>query len=241
MKYGVLGDIHSNLQAFEAVLGELEREQVEGYLCLGDLVGYGGDPKPVLDLLRQLDPHLVAGNHDWAVAGRMSLNYFNQQARAAIHWTRGVLGSDDVDWLGSHPPLVRVDEHDITLAHGTVHEPDCFDYLQSPYDAFLSFQVLTTETAFVGHSHIPVSFFDGNPITWTVETHVEMGERRSISNVGSVGQPRDENPSASFGVYDSETRVLDVRRVDYDVDAASARIIEVGLPPILGDRLHVGR
>ena len=239
MKYGVLGDIHSNLQAFQAVLEELETEKVDGYLCLGDLVGYGGDPKPVLDIVRELDPVLVAGNHDWAVAGRMSLNYFNQQARAAIHWTRGVLASEDVDWLGSHTPLTKVD--DITLAHGTVHEPDCFDYLQSPYDAFLSFQVLTTETAFVGHSHIPVSFFDGNPITWTVETHIEMEGRRTISNVGSVGQPRDENPKASFGVFDSESRVLDVRRVEYDVEAASARIIEVGLPPILGDRLHVGR
>lgn len=239
MRYGVLGDIHSNIQALDACLAVLEKEAVDGYLCLGDLVGYGGDPVAVLERVRELDPHLVAGNHDWAVAERMSLNYFNTQARVAVHWTRTVLEKKHIDWLGSLEPMGVFDG--ITLAHGTVHEPDCFDYLQSPYDAFLSFQVLGTDTAFVGHSHIPVTFFDGNPITWTVKTDVDMESRRAIANVGSVGQPRDEDPRASFGIYDAAKRVLEVRRVEYDIEAAAERIIDVGLPPILGDRLRVGR
>lgn len=239
MRYGVLGDIHSNIQALEAVLGRLDELKVEGYLCLGDLVGYGADPKPVLDRIRELDPVLVAGNHDWGVAGRLSLNYFNQQARAAIHWTRGALSAEDVAWLGSLEPYLENEE--ITLAHGTVHEPDRFDYLQTPYDAYLSFQALRTPTAFVGHSHIPVTFFDGTPVSYSVEERVELEDRRAILNVGSVGQPRDEDPRAAFGLYDSESRVIEIHRVAYDIDSAAQRIMDVGLPVILGDRLHIGR
>ncbi len=239
MRYGVLGDIHSNLQAMQAVTAALEKEGVDGYLCLGDLVGYGADPKPVLDMVREIDPFLVAGNHDWGVAGRLSLNYFNQQARAAIHWTRTALRRKDVKWLGALEPwrLVR----DITLAHGTVHDPDRFDYLQTPYDAYLSFQALTTRTGFVGHSHIPVTFFYGTPVTYTIDSEIELEDKIAIANVGSVGQPRDEDPRAAFGIYDPDKRLLELRRVEYDVEAASRTIIEAGLPPILGDRLLVGR
>lgn len=239
MRYGVLGDIHSNIQALEAVLGALDGLNVERYLCLGDLVGYGADPKPVIDRVRELDPLLVAGNHDWGVAGRLSLNYFNQQARAAIHWTRGALAAEDIAWLGTLEPYLESD--DITLAHGTVHEPDRFDYLQTPYDAYLSFQALRTPTGFVGHSHIPVTFFDGTPVSYSVEERVELEDRRAILNVGSVGQPRDEDPRAAFGLYDSEARVIEIHRVAYDIDAAAQRIMDVGLPVILGDRLHIGR
>ncbi|MDJ0975626.1 MAG: metallophosphoesterase family protein [Planctomycetota bacterium] len=240
MRYGVVGDIHSNLQALDAVLDALDGLRVEGYLCLGDLVGYGADPKPVIDRVRGLGPLvMVGGNHDWGVAGRLSLNYFNQQARAAIHWTRSVLDRADVAWLGSLDPYVE--NGDITLAHGTVHDPDRFDYLQTPYDAYLSFQALKTPTGFVGHSHIPVTFFDGTPVSYSVDERVELGDRRAIVNVGSVGQPRDENPLAAFGVYDTATRVVEIHRVAYDVDQAAQRIVDAGLPTILGDRLHVGR
>jgi diadenosine tetraphosphatase ApaH/serine/threonine PP2A family protein phosphatase len=223
----------------EAVFGALDAAEVGGYLCLGDLVGYGADPKAVVDRIRELDPLLVAGNHDWGVAGRLSLNYFNQQAKAAIHWTRTALPKADIKWLGSLEPL-RV-EGDLTLAHGTVHEPDRFDYLQTPYDAYLSFESLTTSVGFVGHSHIPVTFFDGAPVTYSVDETIELGERRAIANVGSVGQPRDEDWRAAYGIYDDEARTLEVHRIAYDVEQAAERIIDAGLPPILGDRLHVGR
>lgn len=239
MRYGVLGDIHSNIQALDAVLDAMQAHEVEGYLCLGDLVGYGADPKPVIDRIRELGTELVAGNHDWGVAGRLSLNYFNQQARAAIHWTRSALDRSDVAWLGTLEPYLQTG--DITLAHGTVHEPDRFDYLQTPYDAYLSFQALKTPTGFVGHSHIPVTFFDGTPVSYSVEQRVELEDRRAIVNVGSVGQPRDENPHAAFGVFDSEPRILEIHRVEYDIDEAAQRIMDAGLPTILGDRLHVGR
>ena len=239
MRYGVLGDIHSNLAALRAVVDALEKERVDGFLCLGDIVGYGAEAKACLDMVRQLHPLIVAGNHDWAVAGRLSLDYFNIQAQAAILWTRKQLSPKEVKWLGDLELIELVG--DITLAHGTVHEPQHFDYLQTPYDAYLSFEEMETRTAFVGHSHIPVAFFNGTPITYSVEERIEFADRKVICNPGSVGQPRDEDPRAACAVFDAETRVLDVHRVEYDINATASSILRAGLPPILGERLRIGR
>jgi diadenosine tetraphosphatase ApaH/serine/threonine PP2A family protein phosphatase len=242
VRYGVIGDIHSNLPALRAVLEALGRERTEGLLCVGDLVGYGAQAAECLEIVRGLAPILVAGNHDWAVAGRLSLEFFNGPARAAIQWTQRMLPKESRDWLGSLP--VALVEGDITLAHSTIASPEAFDYLQTTYDAYLSFQALTTRTAFVGHSHVPITFFDAaesRPIVYVVGERIEMGTSRTISNVGSVGQPRDDDPRASFGVFDSETRVLEIHRVEYDVDAAAASIRAAGLPPLLAERLRLGR
>jgi diadenosine tetraphosphatase ApaH/serine/threonine PP2A family protein phosphatase len=241
MRFGILGDVHANLAALQAVLAALEGEGVERYLCLGDLVGYGADPNPCIELVRSLDPVLVGGNHDWAAAGRLSLEYFNEPARAAIRWTRKVVPKADLDWLGSLELTAVLDEHNLTLCHSTLHEPQVFDYLLTPYDAYLSFRDLRTRLGIVGHSHVPVTFFDGNPITFDVGTQVEVAGRRAIANVGSVGQPRDEDPRAAYGVLDTGRGVLRIERVSYDIDATSARIRQEGLPAILGDRLHLGR
>jgi diadenosine tetraphosphatase ApaH/serine/threonine PP2A family protein phosphatase len=240
VRYGIFGDVHSNLQALQAVLAALEAERVDRMICLGDLVGYGADPEPCLAIVRELDPYLVGGNHDWGVAGRLSLTYFNPVARAAIEWTRQSLPEETVAWLGSLE-ITGMAGDDIALAHSTVHDPQLFEYLVTPYDAYLSFRHLTTDLAFVGHSHVPATFFDGNPVTPVYESVVDLAGRRAIANVGSVGQPRDGIPDAAFGVYDEESGRLTIHRVTYDVEAAAARIREVGLPPILADRLHLGR
>jgi diadenosine tetraphosphatase ApaH/serine/threonine PP2A family protein phosphatase len=239
VRYGVFGDIHSNLAAFQAVLDALRTLRVDAYLCLGDIVGYGADARECVDIVRELDPLIVGGNHDWAVAGRLGLEYFNTQAQAAIVWTRRELDTESIEWLGSLE-LRQVNE-DVTLSHGTVHEPEAFQYMQTPYDAYLSFQELNTRTAFVGHSHIPVTFFDGMPITYSVDQRIEFGDRIAIANPGSVGQPRDEDPRASFAVYDSEARVLEIHRVEYDIGATIGRILRAGLPVLLGERLRIGR
>jgi len=239
VRYGVFGDIHSNLSALHAVWEALEGEGIDEYLCLGDVVGYGADAKECVALLRELNPAIVGGNHDWAVAGKLGLEYFNIQAQAAIVWTRRALDDADIEWLGSLP-LTHV-TGDITLAHGTIHNPPAFEYMQTPYDAHLSFQELQTRTAFVGHSHIPVSFFDGTPITYSIDWNIELGERVCIANPGSVGQPRDEDPRASFAIFDSETRVLEIKRVEYDIGRTIGGILRAGLPVLLGERLRVGR
>lgn len=239
MRYGVFGDIHSNLDALTQVIDGMERAGARRFLCLGDLVGYGADARACMALTRELDPIIVGGNHDWAVAGKLGLEYFNTQAQAAILWTRRELSGEEIAWLGGLP-LTRV-EGDITLAHGTVHEPQQFDYMQTPYDAYLSFEEMGTRTAFVGHSHIPVTFFEGTPITYSVESRIEFGDRVCIANPGSVGQPRDEDPRAAFAIFDSDARVLELYRAEYDIGATIGRILRAGLPPLLGERLRVGR
>lgn len=239
MRYGILGDIHANLAALTAVLEALERAGAERYLCLGDIVGYGADAAACVRRVRELDPWIVAGNHDWAVAGRLGLDFFNAPARAAILWTRRALQPDEIAWLGSLELAATCDG--ISLAHGTLNDPAAFDYLQTPYDAYLSFQQLTTRLAFVGHSHIPITFFDGPAVTYSVEAQVALAGRRAIANVGSVGQPRDEDPRASCGVLDTERDTLEVLRVPYDIEETARRIRAAGLPPLLAERLRLGR
>jgi diadenosine tetraphosphatase ApaH/serine/threonine PP2A family protein phosphatase len=239
VRYGVFGDVHSSRDALAAVLGLLESQKVDGYLCVGDIVGYGADAAECVERVRDLDPWIVAGNHDWAVPGKLGLEYFNAQAQAAILFTRKVLGPRDVEWLAALPLTLEVDG--LTLAHGTVHDPQHFDYLQTAYDAYLSFAAMRNDTAFVGHSHVPVTFFEGNPVTYSCSERIEFGQRRAICNPGSVGQPRDEDPRASCAVYDAGQRVLEVHRVAYDIPATIGRVLRAGLPPLLGERLRVGR
>jgi diadenosine tetraphosphatase ApaH/serine/threonine PP2A family protein phosphatase len=240
VKYGVLGDVHSNVDALRAVLDELDREPTVGLLCPGDVVGYGAAPRECVALVRERSPAIVAGNHDWAVAGRLALDYFNPYARDAILWTRRVLDREDARWLGSLP-LTRL-EGPVTLAHGTIHDPELFDYLQTPYDAHLSFSRLSTEYGIVGHSHIPVTFLSGTTITYVIGTQVDLVEgARALVNVGSVGQPRDEDPRAAYGILDTAARTVTLKRVAYDVESAIARIRAAGLPDVLGERLRIGR
>lgn len=240
MRYAIISDIHSNLEALEAVLASLKGERIDAYMSTGDIVGYGADPVACVERVRALDPAIVAGNHDWAVAGRLSLDFFNAYAREAIEWTRARLDPDAVRWLGSLPLVKRMG--DVTLVHATLHAPENFDYLLTAYDAFLSLEVLESTVCFVGHSHVPVTFADNGRVTFSFSSEFDLATvHKAIVNAGSVGQPRDGNPQASYGIYDDETRRVEVRRVDYDVAAATSKILAAGLPSILAERLWVGK
>lgn len=241
MRYAIFGDVHSNVEALDAVLEAIEHEKPDALLCTGDLVGYGAAPRECVRRIRELAPiGLVAGNHDWAAAGRLGLEFFNAYAREAILWTRTKLSRDDLEFLGARSPIQVLGA--ITLAHGTVHDPEQFDYLQSAYDAHLSFARMTTPYAFVGHSHVPVTFKSGPSITYVLGDRVEVADAaQALINVGSVGQPRDEDPRAAFGIFDDVERCVYVHRVEYDIEASIARIHEAGLPEFLGDRLRIGR
>jgi diadenosine tetraphosphatase ApaH/serine/threonine PP2A family protein phosphatase len=240
LRYAVISDVHSNLEALEAVLEALEGENIDAYLSTGDIVGYGADPAACVERIRSLDPHIVAGNHDWAVAGTLSLDFFNSYAREAIEWTRGRLNGTDVEWLRNLKLVRKVGK--VTLVHSTLHSPESFDYLLTAYDAHLSLEVLETPVCFVGHSHVPVTFAQNGTVTFSFAEEISLeGVHRAIVNAGSVGQPRDGNPHASFGIYDSEKSLVQVRRVAYDVGAAAKKIVDRGLPPVLAERLWVGR
>jgi predicted phosphodiesterase len=242
LRYGVFGDIHGNLHALEAVLKAYEAERIDTYICTGDLVGYGAFPKECIELTRATCAHVVAGNHDFAVCGRLTLEFFNSYAKAAVLWTRETLSDEELDYLRKLPLMERIDDT-VTLAHATVYDSHAFDYIQTQYDAHLSLQELDTTCGFVGHSHIPITFaLKKNVVSWTMETLIDLDAcEKVLVNVGSVGQPRDENPHAAYAILDTEERKIWIKRVDYDVNAAVAAIAKHGLPDILGERLRLGK
>ena len=241
MRIAVIADIHSNLDALEAVLSALSRTRIDRYVCVGDVVGYGADPKACIDRVRDLCDVVVAGNHDWAVAGRLSMEFFNAYARQAIVWTRERIGADDVRWLHDLPLQADVDGL-FALVHATLHNPAAFDYLLTSYDAHLSMEVLERPLCFVGHSHIPITFTERDGLGFTFADSIDLTKvKKAIVNPGSVGQPRDENPDAGYAIYDTVKRKVTLHRVPYDVAAAAGKINDAGLPRVLADRLHVGK
>jgi len=240
VRYAVLADIHANLQALEAVCADVRRAGAERMLCLGDIVGYGADPRECLQMVRDLNATIVAGNHDWATVGRLNVDYFNSDARDSVHWTRSVLSTDEVAFL-KNLDLINVLDG-VTLVHGSPFSPDCFEYIQTNYDVEVAFEHLATPLCFVGHSHVPVIFEHTDPVDYFVRDEYEVpDDRQVIVNVGSVGQPRDLDPRASYVVYDDRERTVTTRRVEYDVSTASSRIVEAGLPSTNSVRIVLGR
>jgi diadenosine tetraphosphatase ApaH/serine/threonine PP2A family protein phosphatase len=241
MRYGIFSDIHSNLEAFEAVIEALSRESVDRYLCVGDIVGYGANPKECIQKVRELQPLAVCGNHDWASVGLIDITYFNSAAKEAVCWTGRHIDEADRSFLKKLPLVER--EDDIVLVHGTLPEPENFEYLLDEYAAYKTFQHLDRRFCFVGHSHVPVIFYqDGPTIGYSFESKMQLSENRDyIINVGSVGQPRDGNPDATFVIFDKDKNTVEVKRVPYDVKKAQDKIIKAGLPEILAIRLEKGR
>ncbi len=242
MRYAVFGDIHGNVHALEAVLKAYQAEKPDDFLCTGDLVGYGANPKECVDATRQLCNHVVAGNHDFAVCEKLTLEFFNSYAKSAVLWTREQLTDEDLEYL-AHLPLVDRVNGGVTMAHATVYDAHAFDYIQTQYDAHLSLQQMETRVGFVGHSHIPITFLlrDG-AVTWTIEPEVDLaGCEKALVNVGSVGQPRDENPDAAYAVYDTDEDKVWIKRVEYDIEGAIEAIERNGLPSVLGERLRLGK
>ncbi len=240
MRYGIVADIHGNLEALEAVLAACEEQGVDAYLSTGDIVGYGANPSECIDRMRELDTLVTAGNHDWAAAGRLSLDYFNPYAREAIYWTQEQLTSSQLQYLEELNLIEMVD--DVTIVHGTLYDPENFDYLLTAYDAHLSLQLQETRLCLVGHSHVPITFLLDGAVTYSFDSEVDISEiQKAIVNPGSVGQPRDENPRAAYGIFDTETHVITVARTDYDIQKATSKILRAGLPEILAERLWLGK
>ena len=240
MRYAILSDIHANLEALRAVLDDC-RDRADAVICLGDTVGYGADPLPCVELVAEQAQAVVAGNHEYAVSGLLSLTWFNRFARAAAEWTQEHLDESHRAYLAGLP-LVR-EIGDATLVHASPSQPDEWEYLVTADDGFDAFPHFATRWCFVGHSHVPGTWSlgssgpDHHPRATSVRS--EQG-RRYIVNVGSVGQPRDRDPRAAYAVWDVEAGQVDVRRVAYDVATARRKILEAGLPRFLAERLAEG-
>ena len=241
MRYAIISDIHSNLDALEQVMDDIKKQKVDRHLCLGDIIGYGAQPRECIQAVRDLDCLTIAGNHDWAALGKTNIDYFNTYAKEATLWTREQLSEDDIAYLDSLPLVEHLPEN-FTLVHGTLYNPELFDYIQTSYDAYLSLQALDGKVCFLGHSHVPITFFQGEMISYTLHPEITLEDGvRALVNIGSIGQPRDDNPRASFAIYDTEERKIRIHRVEYDVETASDKIRKAGLPEPLAERLKYGR
>lgn len=240
MIVAVLSDVHSNLEALEAVLEDVHRAGAERIWCLGDIVGYGADPNPVVGRLRGEAQTAVAGNHDWAACGKMRLGYFNSAAAAAAEWTAQNLTPESRSWLSSLP-LVQVEEG-VRMVHASPSDPEAWLYVLSLGDAEGELETFQEPLCLIGHSHFPGAFEkNGERVRYSRAHRLELTEdNRYLVNVGSVGQPRDGDPRAAYLLYDSSARTVEHRRVPYDIPAAQRKILAAGLPPFLATRLAQG-
>jgi diadenosine tetraphosphatase ApaH/serine/threonine PP2A family protein phosphatase len=241
VRYAVLSDIHGNLESLYAVLADAA-DQVDAMLCLGDTVGYGADPGPCVELIAERAAASVAGNHEYAVAGRLDLDWFNPHARVAAEWTVDQLADDCRRYLGGLPLISEVG--DAILVHASPASPEEWDYVVTAEDGFLALSSAATRLCFVGHSHVPAVWSVGStgPEFAPGATRVALQHgRRYLVNVGSVGQPRDRDTRAAYAIWDVDRRVVAIRRVAYDIEKARRKILDAALPPILGDRLRAGR
>lgn len=243
MRFAILSDIHGNIEAFQAVLKDSAAQRVQKIIFLGDIVGYGANPRECIDLLREKTQDIVAGNHDWGVAGKTNTSHFNSIAQAALSWTVSQLSSEYKEFLAQLP--LKREEGMFTCVHATPVHPEKWKYIFTKKEALRNIQVLEHELCFVGHSHIPLVFVLTQYrkllfATKFSEITLEK-QNRFLINVGSVGQPRDANPEAAYGIFDAEKREFSLRRVKYDIATAQKKIISVGLPPVLAERIGMGR
>jgi predicted phosphodiesterase len=245
VRYLILSDLHANWEALEAVTRETAG-QYDKALCCGDLVGYAADPNPVVDWVRTNCAVVVRGNHDRACTGLDDLEWFNPVARAAALWTLQNLTPENIAFtstLAKGPIMVD----DFELIHGSPYDED--EYVLAAAEAGQAFTYLESRLAFFGHTHVQGGFIWNHSRVETIGRVATRGSDRLaidpdcayLVNPGSVGQPRDGDPRAACLLYDSETHTVTYRRIPYDVETAQKKIHEAGLPPILADRLLVGR
>jgi predicted phosphodiesterase len=239
MRIAVLSDIHANLAALEAVLGAIGT--IDAVWHLGDVVGYGPEPNAVVERLSSIGAVGVRGNHDAAACGGPEIDWFNPDARAAMEWTREAIAEPTRDWLGGLPE--RRVEGDFTLVHGSPRDPT-WEYVTSAAIARANIEVLGTTYGLHGHTHVPVIYREDDgrveAISPGAGERVALEGKRALINPGSVGQPRDGDPAASYLVLDTSAGSCSWHRVSYDVTAVQAAMAAASLPSRLVARLSYG-
>lgn len=243
MRYLLISDIHANLEALQATLDVADAFESFQIMCLGDVVGYGADPAACIDLVGDRANLILAGNHDLAVADMVPFDEFNPVARQAIEWTQQVLSAEDKELL-SNLPLQYVDG-DYCFTHASPIEPMKFGYIRTLEDVSEVLNHIGQKFCFVGHTHLPV-LVRLNEVTGKMEivrdTKVSIDDdHRYFVNVGSLGQPRDNNPDACAVLLDEEDGSIEFLRVPYDIAASQEKILSEGLPSYLAERLLLAR
>ena len=246
MRLAFLSDIHSNLEALEAVLDDARNRGVHRYTCLGDLVGYGANPNECIELLRSLPKiHFILGNHDAAATWISSPYIMNKAAADAILWTMEQLAAEHVQFLKRLRPTFGMG--DLLFAHANPYNPMAWRYVNSRKYAVRSFNSNKAKLIFIGHTHLPEVItkrgwfrirFEPCSENCTIATN---RSGRMIVNCGSIGQPRDKNPAACYLIYDTRRETIDFVRVPYNHERAAQKINDAGLPGIMARRLAKGR
>ena len=240
MKYAIIADIHANLEAFEVVLKDIQDQNCSHVACLGDVVGYNANPKECLDLVRSMNIPCVKGNHDEYCSIDEQLEGFNPHAAEAVTWTRQQLGDEDRKWLRDLKYVRLVAS--FSIVHATLDVPQRWGYVFDKLAAAASFTYQNTSVCFFGHTHVPVAFIRDSVVRGGTYSKfkVEPG-RKYFVNVGSVGQSRDGVAKATYAVYDMDEGSIELRRLDYDIPKAQAKIRAAGLPDRLAERLALGK
>ncbi len=233
MRIAIISDIHSNLEALNRAVMEIELEKVDEIVCLGDIVGYGANPNECVDIVKRLTPHVLLGNHDEAAIDLQKTEFFNPFAKIAAEWTGDALTEENRQYLAGLP--LTLERSGCFFVHASPVHPEEWNYILTPADAAESFSSMPCDLGFVGHSHVP-EVFGEDP--WS--RNIVKGEK-FIVNVGSIGQPRDGNPKLSYGILDTELWNYNNSRLDYDIELAAFKIRKAGLPKNLADRLFVGK
>ena len=236
MKVALLSDIHANWQAFEAVTGDLP--PVDQVICLGDVVGYGAEPARCLDAVREAGWPVLVGNHDRASADPIVLGWFNEDAATVIRWTIEQLGEDRLAWLGGLPE--HLDFEGALLVHASPRDP-IYEYILDTTVARANLDYVGQSVCFHGHSHVPGTWTSKNgQVVHQYEIGTVQLAAPILANPGSVGQPRDGDPRASYAIWDTDARLFTFHRLRYDVEGAQRAIRDAGLPGRFADRLAVG-
>jgi predicted phosphodiesterase len=243
MKFAFISDIHANLEALEAVLSDINKKNVDEIFCLGDVVGYGANPNECVEVVSKRCKSVLLGNHDAVATNLLTTQHFNIHAKIAIEWTSQTLTAANKSFLAALPVSKTTDI--LTMAHSTPFEPGMWYYITSLEEAAFNFQFFDTRICLVGHTHIPMIIaLDDDEIYVHPEKEIsckDREDRRLLVNVGSVGQPRDRNPEASYGVLDTDEMFLSLHRVPYDIAKTQGKRKKIKMPDFLVNRLSEGR
>ena len=239
--FAILGDIHANIDALNAVLDDCRSNGVTDFLCTGDVVGYNAAPAECMKIIRDLGCPVVKGNHDDYVSVERDLSDFHPNAAAVVTWTRQQLTEDELQWLRDLPFTEK--KMGISIVHATWDNPETFGYVFDHLQAEANFIRQPTPMCFHGHTHCPMIYEKQINGVYRIDAQdfvLPIG-RKYFINVGSVGQPRDGDPRASYVIYEPMSRTVHFRRIAYDIAAAQERIRMAGLPDRLAERLKFGQ
>lgn len=244
MRIAIFSDVHANYEALSAVIEAYKHESIDVFHCLGDTVGYGGSPNDCAELVREVATKTILGNHDAAVAGRMDYSYYYEAARHALDTHAAMLTESSMSWLKNLPYTERLSDYDMQLCHGSPIRLEEFEYIFAPEQAreCLSIWDELPQLTVIGHSHLCKVFaLDSDAVEELPAIDLTLDrDRKYVISVGSVGQPRDYDNRASYTVFDPQSRRLEFKRVEYDIETAAEKVLRADLERNFAHRLYIG-